>query len=332
MSMKEKEIGTIYENVEETNITCRQILFVLRRDFLKVIAIVLLGFGLVTGSALVRPKTYASEGILYFSSVDQQGNALTEDQKKTNIDLIYNVKHYMMKDSISKELMELTGYDKQTLRNNLIIVPKTNSGDAMNSYVIVRGKAFTPEMAYQLTQKAMDAYITNISKETYVDVQIAEQPTVNPVPFTPIMHIFYLVGAAAGIALSLLYVIIRINTDPRLYFVQDAEAYLGLPVINIEDQSLRTQVKHSFTNQENRKICVIHAPDLEMTDLVEKMTDMDVSAVSTDAVDAMVEQGRNADLLVLAISREKSNKKKLKKTIQTVDRLIPTPMIGVYMK
>ncbi len=89
MSMKEKEIGTIYENVEETNITCRQILFVLRRDFLKVIAIVLLGFGLVTGSALVRPKTYASEGILYFSSVDQHGNALTEDQKTTNIPVIF---------------------------------------------------------------------------------------------------------------------------------------------------------------------------------------------------------------------------------------------------
>ena len=42
---------------------------------------------------------------------------MTDDQKATNIDLVYNVKHYMMmKDYVSKQLMKLPGYDKETLR------------------------------------------------------------------------------------------------------------------------------------------------------------------------------------------------------------------------
>ena len=91
-----------------------------------------------------------------------------------------------------------------------------------------------PGLSKRIVDETISVFTTLIQEKLDVtNVTIVDQPEVNPNPVSPSMVKNVIIGAVAGIDISLGYLLLTYLLDTKIKNGEQAEQYLGVPLLGI---------------------------------------------------------------------------------------------------
>ena len=91
-----------------------------------------------------------------------------------------------------------------------------------------------PGLSKRIVDETISVFTTLIQEKLDVtNVTIVDQPEVNPNPVSPSMVKNVIIGAVAGIVISLGYLLLTYLLDTKIKNGEQAEQYLGVPLLGI---------------------------------------------------------------------------------------------------
>lgn len=213
---------------EEVAIDLGEVWNVIKKKLFSLVFIVVL-FGALAGvgSKFLIAPTYASSSSIFLTpSVNDMGTVDINSQS-SNEKLVNNVIALLKQDNILSEVAKQTGMNStQEIRDVLTI-----SNDTNTTLVKITATTKDPKLSKQIVNVTVNTFIATMQENLNLkNIEVVDRAKLSYVPVGPNIKKNAVIGAAVGVVIDAIYVIVKILTDTRLKSKEEAEKYLMIPV------------------------------------------------------------------------------------------------------
>ena len=215
---------------EELTIDLGQLFQLLKKNLrLIVLSMVICAVAAFAITTFLLPKKYASESSIFIvSKVNQEtgtvdANALSANSKQVNnyMELIKG------KNILNKVAEQLNIEDVKEVQNAISVSNKSETE-------IIDTKATTddPTKSQQIVKATTEIFFKEVKETLKIEnMTVLNDPEVEETPVSPSKKMNTLIGALLGLLCSGGYVFLTYLLDKRLRTKQEAENFLGIPVL-----------------------------------------------------------------------------------------------------
>ena len=177
---------------------------------------------------LSNSKKYQSQGSVLLKA-DVVNGSLDSTQVNTNKMMVNNYVKLLQGNNIQDQVAKNLNITSAEVRSSLSI---TNTTDTQ--IIEISSTTVDPGLSKRIVDETISVFTTLIQEKLDVtNVTIVDQPEVNPNPVSPSMVKNVIIGAVAGIVISLGYLLLTYLLDTKIKNGEQAEQYLGVPLLGI---------------------------------------------------------------------------------------------------
>ena len=213
---------------DEVEIDLSQLLKLLKKNIRLIIILALVGI-IIAASAttFLISKKYQSQGSVL--KADVVNGSLDSTQVNTNKMMVNNYVKLLQGNNIQDQVAKNLNITSAEVRSSLSI---TNTTDTQ--IIEISSTTVDPGLSKRIVDETISVFTTLIQEKLDVtNVTIVDQPEVNPNPVSPSMVKNVIIGAVAGIVISLGYLLLTYLLDTKIKNGEQAEQYLGVPLLGI---------------------------------------------------------------------------------------------------
>ena len=214
---------------DEVEIDLSQLLKLLKKNIRLIIILALVGI-IIAASAttFLISKKYQSQGSVLLKA-DVVNGSLDSTQVNTNKMMVNNYVKLLQGNNIQDQVAKNLNITSAEVRSSLSI---TNTTDTQ--IIEISSTTVDPGLSKRIVDETISVFTTLIQEKLDVtNVTIVDQPEVNPNPVSPSMVKNVIIGAVVGIVISLGYLLLTYLLDTKIKNVEQAEQYLGVPLLGI---------------------------------------------------------------------------------------------------
>ena len=214
---------------DEVEIDLSQLLKLLKKNIRLIIILALVGI-IIAASAttFLISKKYQSQGSVLLKA-DVVNGSLDSTQVNTNKMMVNNYVKLLQGNNIQDQVAKNLNITSAEVRSSLSI---TNTTDTQ--IIEISSTTVDPGLSKRIVDETISFFTTLIQEKLDVtNVTIVDQPEVNPNPVSPSMVKNVIIGAVAGIVISLGYLLLTYLLDTKIKNGEQAEQYLGVPLLGI---------------------------------------------------------------------------------------------------
>lgn len=214
---------------DEVEIDLSQLLKLLKKNIRLIIILALVGI-IIAASAttFLISKKYQSQGSVLLKA-DVVNGSLDSTQVNTNKMMVNNYVKLLQGNNIQDQVAKNLNITSAEVRSSLSI---TNTTDTQ--IIEISSTTVDPGLSKRIVDETISVFTTLIQEKLDVtNVTIVDQPEVNPNPVSPSMVKNVIIGAVAGIVISLGYLLLTYLLDTKIKNGEQAEQYLGIPLLGI---------------------------------------------------------------------------------------------------
>ena len=214
---------------DEVEIDLSQLLKLLKKNIRLIIILALVGI-IIAASAttFLISKKYQSQGSVLLKA-DVVNGSLDSTQVNTNKMMVNNYVKLLQGNNIQDQVAKNLNITSAEVRSSLSI---TNTTDTQ--IIEISSTTVDPGLSKRIVDETISVFTTLIQEKLDVtNVTIVNQPEVNPNPVSPSMVKNVIIGAVAGIVISLGYLLLTYLLDTKIKNGEQAEQYLGVPLLGI---------------------------------------------------------------------------------------------------
>lgn len=214
---------------DEVEIDLSQLLKLLKKNIRLIIILALVGI-IIAASAttFLISKKYQSQGSILLKA-DVVNGSLDSTQVNTNKMMVNNYVKLLQGNNIQDQVAKNLNITSAEVRSSLSI---TNTTDTQ--IIEISSTTVDPGLSKRIVDETISVFTTLIQEKLDVtNVTIVDQPEVNPNPVSPSMVKNVIIGAVAGIVISLGYLLLTYLLDTKIKNGEQAEQYLGVPLLGI---------------------------------------------------------------------------------------------------
>lgn len=214
---------------DEVEIDLSQLLKLLKKNIRLIIILALVGI-IIAASAttFLISKKYQSQGSVLLKA-DVVNGSLDSTQVNTNKMMVNNYVKLLQGNNIQDQVAKNLNITSAEVRSSLSI---TNTTDTQ--IIEISSTTVDPGLSKRIVDETISVFTTLIQEKLDVtNVTIVDQPEVDPNPVSPSMVKNVIIGAVAGIVISLGYLLLTYLLDTKIKNGEQAEQYLGVPLLGI---------------------------------------------------------------------------------------------------
>ena len=214
---------------DEVEIDLSQLLKLLKKNIRLIIILALVGI-IIAASAttFLISKKYQSQGSVLLKA-DVVNGSLDSTQVNTNKMMVNNYVKLLQGNNIQDQVAKNLNITSAEVRSSLSI---TNTTDTQ--IIEISSTTVDPGLSKRIVDETISVFTTLIQEKLDVtNVTIVDQPELNPNPVSPSMVKNVIIGAVAGIVISLGYLLLTYLLDTKIKNGEQAEQYLGVPLLGI---------------------------------------------------------------------------------------------------
>ena len=214
---------------DEVEIDLSQLLKLLKKNIRLIIILALVGI-IIAASAttFLISKKYQSQGSVLLKA-DVVNGSLDSTQVNTNKMMVNNYVKLLQGNNIQDQVAKNLNITSAEVGSSLSI---TNTTDTQ--IIEISSTTVDPGLSKRIVDETISVFTTLIQEKLDVtNVTIVDQPEVNPNPVSPSMVKNVIIGAVAGIVISLGYLLLTYLLDTKIKNGEQAEQYLGVPLLGI---------------------------------------------------------------------------------------------------
>lgn len=215
---------------EELTIDLGQLFQLLKKNLrLIVLSMVICAVATFAITTFLLPKKYASESSIFIvSKVNQEtgtvdANALSANSKQVNnyMELIKG------KNILNKVAEQLNIEDVKEVQNAISVSNKSET-----EIIDIKATTDDPTKSQQIVKATTDIFFKEVKETLKIEnMTVLNDPEVEETPVSPSKKMNTLIGALLGLLCSGGYVFLTYLLDKRLRTKQEAENFLGIPVL-----------------------------------------------------------------------------------------------------
>lgn len=215
---------------EELTIDLGQLFQLLKKNLrLIVLSMVICAVAAFAITTFLLPKKYASESSIFIvSKVNQEtgtvdANALSANSKQVNnyMELIKG------KNILNKVAEQLNIEDVKEVQNAISVSNKSET-----EIIDIKATTDDPTKSQQIVKATTDIFFKEVKETLKIEnMTVLNDPEVEETPVSPSKKMNTLIGALLGLLCSGGYVFLTYLLDKRLRTKQEAENFLGIPVL-----------------------------------------------------------------------------------------------------
>lgn len=219
--MEEKEI------MEEDVIDLTELLQQVRKH-IRMIIFMTLACALIVGvyTVFFVRKQYSSTARIYSKPEVTEGTVNYSEITANNL-MVNNYIEMIKGNNIQSQIAKTLDIDKARVKSSLDV---TNDTDTQ--IISITATADDPALAKDIADTTVEIFRNEVKESLNVtNIIIIDEAEVNDTAVSPSLKKNLLIGAMAGLVLSLAYVFIRFMFDTRIHNKDEAEKYLGIPML-----------------------------------------------------------------------------------------------------
>lgn len=212
---------------DEVEIDLSQLLKLLKKNIRLIIILALVGI-IIAASAttFLISKKYQSQGSVLLKA-DVVNGSLDSTQVNTNKMMVNNYVKLLQGNNIQDQVAKNLNITSAEVRSSLSI---TNTTDTQ--IIEISSTTVDPGLSKRIVDETISVFTTLIQEKLDVtNVTIVDQPEVNPNPVSPSMVKNVIIGAVAGIVISLGYLLLTYLLDTKIKNGEQAETISRGPSI-----------------------------------------------------------------------------------------------------
>lgn len=175
------------------------------------------------------PKKYVSESTLYLAPRVTADGQVDQASINTNNNLIKNYISIIEGDSILDSVAKKVG-NNLSAANIKTTLSVTN--DANTQLIRIKSTTTDPQLSKDIVENVVDSFLDEMLEKLKVqNISVVDTAKVNKNPVSTNKSKNIVLGAMVGFVLSCGYLILQFIFDKRLRNKDEAEKYLGIPVL-----------------------------------------------------------------------------------------------------
>lgn len=214
---------------DELEIDLGELFKVLKKNILMIIVISLLcaAVGLVSSMFLISKK-YNSEATIYITPRVTEQGSIDYNSLQTNSRMVNNYMEILKGETILAKVADQVGME--SYEEVLDTITVTNPTDT--ELISVSAETTDPELSQQIVSLTISIFTEDMMDILNLNnVTIINDAKVNEEPVSPSKTKFTVLGFGVGLVISCGYVFISYLFDKRLRTREEAENFLGVPVL-----------------------------------------------------------------------------------------------------
>lgn len=214
---------------DEVEIDLSQLFKLLKKNIRMIVILALIGVILAaSATTFLIDKKYASKGSVLLKA-DVVNGSLDSTQVNTNKMMVNNYVELLQGNNIQDQVAKNLNITSNEVRDSLSI---TNTTDTQ--IIEISSTTVDPGLSKRIVDETINVFTALLQEKLDVsNVTIVDQPEVNANPVSPSMTKNVLIGAIAGIVISLGYLLLTYLLDTKIKNGEQAEQYLGVPLLGI---------------------------------------------------------------------------------------------------
>ena len=212
---------------DEVEIDLSQLLKLLKKNIRLIIILALVGI-IIAASAttFLISKKYQSQGSVLLKA-DVVNGSLDSTQVNTNKMMVNNYVKLLQGNNIQDQVAKNLNITSAEVRSSLSI---TNTTDTQ--IIEISSTTVDPGLSKRIVDETISVFTTLIQEKLDVtNVTIVDQPEVNPNPVSPSMVKNVIIGAVAGIVISLGYLLLTYLLDTKIKNGEQAGSISRVPLL-----------------------------------------------------------------------------------------------------
>lgn len=217
------------EEDDDETIDLGEVWRAIKKHYVALCLLTIIG-GLVAGigtKVLVRP-TYESSASIFLTPMVSDAGYVDVNSINSNEKLVNNVMTLLVQNNILSQVAQETGVDSTDQLRKYITVSNTPNTTLVTISVVTEDAKLSKNIANATTTTFIDQMKDTLNVS---NIEIVDKPRLSYVPVGPHVTRNALIGAVVGLGLGILYVILSVMLDKRLKNKEEAENYLGIPVL-----------------------------------------------------------------------------------------------------
>lgn len=214
---------------EELEIDFGELFKVLKKNILLVLVISLLCavIGLVSSMFLINKK-YSSEATIYITPKVTEQGTIDYNSIQTNSRMVNNYMEILKGETILAKVADQVGMESyEEVLDTLEVSNPENT-----ELISVSSETTDPELSQQIVSLVISTFTEDMMDILNLNnVTIINDAKVNENPVSPSVPKYTILGLAVGLVISCGYVFITFLFDKRLRTREEAENFLGVPVL-----------------------------------------------------------------------------------------------------
>ena len=223
--------NTSQDNDDEVTIDLGEIWHYVRKHIIQILIppVVCAVATALVSMFLIAPK-YSSTATLYLTPMVSEQGDVDYTSLQTNTKLVNNVVALLTQDNILDKAAKDNGFeDADYMRKNKIVtVTNQNGTELIDVTVTTTDAQLSADTASDIVNIFIDTMQDNLNVR---NIEVVTPAKVNPKKVSPSIRKNALIGGLVGLVISLAYAVIAVITDKRLKTKDEAEKFLGVPVL-----------------------------------------------------------------------------------------------------
>lgn len=217
------------ERNEELEIDLSQLFNLLKKNMRLIVITTVIGAVLCFAATLfLIDKKYASTStIILTPKITETGN-IDQATLTTNSKMVNNYMQIIKGESVLSQVAEkLSITSVSELKGQVSVSNPTNT-----EVIAVTATTEDPVLSQQIVEVTIDTFFSSVKDKLNIEnMTIIDPAKVENIPVSPNKKMNTLIGALAGLVLSCGYVLLKYLLDKRLRTREEAENFLGIPVL-----------------------------------------------------------------------------------------------------
>lgn len=213
----------------ELEIDLGELFKVLKKNILLIIMVSLLcaTIGLVSSMFLISKK-YSSEATIYITPRVTEQGSIDYNSLQTNSRMVNNYMEILKGETILAKVADQVGLNSY----EDVLDALTVSNPDETELITVNAETTDPELSQQIVSLVISTFTEDMMDILNLNnVTIINDAKVNELPVSPSKTKFTILGFGIGLVVSCGYVLITFLFDKRLRTREEAENFLGVPVL-----------------------------------------------------------------------------------------------------
>lgn len=214
---------------EELEIDLSQIFRLLKKNIkLILFSTIVCAVLVITFTYFFVDKKYASTATIFITPKITEQGTIDQSSMSSNSKMVNNYMEILKGENILSKVAEQLEISNFAIVKGSISVSNPTNSELIN----ITATTEEPKLSQKIVQSTVDTFFEDMKDRLNIEnLTIINNPKVNDSPVSPNLKINALIGALAGMVLSCGFVFLRYLLDKRLRTREEAENFLGIPVL-----------------------------------------------------------------------------------------------------